>query len=192
MNLLKRKILSSFIIIAVLLLTSTVGNSGSSVTKHLTKAQFTTHINKRNPTDNITSVDTDYKSVYFFVTVTNCDDCEIRHEWWYRGSKVGEVEGEIKSKKYRWWSKKNISNRLGDWTVKVFLDDDLEYTKTIRYQKATLKQKQARPIKNRVQIQEASECELQLRYFSNKVKNEPDDAYYKFMLKKWGKRCIPE
>jgi len=193
MYLLKTKILSSFILIASLLLIPTASNSGGkTVTKHLERAQFTTTIKNRNPVNNLKSVDTAYKNVYFFVTVRNCNDCEIEHEWWYRGKKVSAVDGDIKSDKYRWWSKKNISGRLGDWTVKVFLNGNLEYTKTVTYQTASLQQKQARPIEKRVQIREASECEVQLRYFSDKIKEEPQDPYYNFMLKKWGKRCIPK
>lgn len=186
------KALSSFVIIVSLLLIPATSISKNNVTKNLAKAQFTTHIAKRNPANNLKRIDTAYKSVYFFVDVRNCDGCDIEHQWWYRGSKVSSVDGEIKSDRYRWWSKKNISGRLGDWTVKVFIDGDIEYTKTITYHKATLKQQQARPINNRMEIQSARECEMQLRYFSGKIKEEPEDSYYKFMLKKWAKRCIPE
>jgi len=192
MSLLKPKILSSFVL-AVALLIIPIGSNGEFVTGNLAKAQFTTHINKHNPVDNIRRLDTGFKSVYFFVDVRDCNGCDIEHEWWYKGRKVGSVEGEIKSDRYRWWSKKTLTKDfLGDLTVKVILDGNEVYSKTVTYYKASRKQKQSRPIKHRVQIQEADECELQLRYFSGKLKDEPEDTYYKFMLKKWGKRCLPE
>ena len=62
MNLLNPKILISFILAAALLLIPASGIS-KNVTKNLAKAQFTTHIVKRNPANNIKRIDTAYKSV---------------------------------------------------------------------------------------------------------------------------------
>ena len=184
--------LIKFAIIISLLLIPVTGNSGKFVTEHLAKAQFSTHIKKRKPVDNIKRIDTGYKGVYFFVDVRDCEDCDIEHEWWHKGRKVSSVAGEIKSDRYRWWSRKTLNkDLLGDWTVKVYIDGDLEYTKTVTFYKASVKQKNARPLKNRMNIQEASECEIQLRYFSDKANESPNDNYYKFMLDKWGKRCLP-
>ena len=186
------KTISSVAIIACLMLIPVSSISKGNVTERLAQAQFTTQVSKRKPVNNLKSLDTGYRHVYFFVDVRKCKNCKIEHQWWYRGKMISSVEGRIKGKRYRWWSKKNISGGLGDWTVKVFLDGELEYSKTITYHKATLKQQQARPINNRMEIQSAGECEIQLRYFSDKASAEPDDVYYRFMLKKWGKRCLPE
>ena len=168
----------------------TVSNGDSFVAKNLAAAQFTTVVDNREPVDNISSIGTDYSSIYFFTDVRDCKGCKIEHEWWHKGVKVSTIKGKAKYDRYRYWSKKTLTeNLLGDWTVKVRINGSVKYTKTITYHKATLKQK---PIKNRVQTQESSECELQLRYFSDKTKAEPDDKYFKFMLDKWGKRCLPE
>jgi len=81
---------------------------------------------------------------------------------------------------------------IGDITVKVIVDSAEVLTKTFTYYSPTQKQQQTVPIQQRVQIQEAGECELQLRHFSNELKDNPNDPYIKFMLNKWGKRCSGE
>lgn len=171
---------------------SNVANAGY-VADYLAQAQFTTRVNKRAPVDNIKRLSSDFRKVFFFTDIRDCEDCEVEHQWWYRGKKVSVVEGETTGNRYRWWTSKTLSrNMLGDWTVKVIVDGTEVYNKTLTYFKPTVMQQQTAPLQKRVQIQEEGECELQLRYFSDKVKENPDDPYFDFMLKKWGKRCSGE
>ena len=81
---------------------------------------------------------------------------------------------------------------VGDWTVKVFLDGQIIRNKTLTYYEPTLQQQAATPVEKRLEAEEIGECEMQLRYFSEKVDENPDDPYFNFMLKKWGKRCLGE
>ena len=168
---------------------STVASAGY-VAEYLAQAQFTTRVNKRVPVDNIKTLSSDFRKVYFFTDIRDCEDCDVEHQWWYRGKKVSVVEGETTGNRYRWWTSKTLTrDMLGDWTVKVIVDDDEVYTKTLTYYKPTKVQQQNAPLQRRVQVQEAGECELQLRHFSGEMKKNPDDPYIKFMLDKWGKRC---
>lgn len=182
------------IIIAVVLFGFTTANSSDKlIAENIAQAQFTTQIVKRMPIDNIKRLDSGYKGIYFFVDIRDCKGCDVVHQWWYKGKMISSVGGRAKYPRYRWWSKKTLNdNFLGDLTVKVLIDGANVYDKTVTYYKVSRKQKFTRPIKNRMQIQEAGECELQLRYFSGKVKESPEDTYFKFMLNKWGKRCIPD
>jgi len=191
MKLGKLKVLSSILFISLLLTASAISSGESYIAKNLAAAQFTTLVKEREPVDNINAVDTSASSVYFFVDVRDCKGCVVEHEWWYRGAKVSTIKAsKIKYDRYRWWSKKTlVKDYLGDWTVKVVINGKVRLTKTITYGKTSTKQI---PIKNRVFMEEASECELQLRYFSTQSKQNPEDGYFKFMLDKWTKRCLPE
>jgi len=186
--------LLSKIIFGIMLLGFTTANgSDKLIAENLAQAQFTTQIVKRMPVNNIRKLDSGYKGIYFFVDVRECKGCDVVHQWWYKGKMISSVKGRAKYPRYRWWSKKTLNdNFLGDLTVKVLIDGDHVYTKTVTYYKVSRKQEYTRPIENRMQIQEMSECEMQLRYFSDKVKENPGDPYYNFMLEKWGKRCLTE
>lgn len=170
------------------------GSGGSGlIAEHLSTAQFTTRVKNRMPVDYITKLSTRYKKIYFFSDIRGCDGCNIVHQWWYNGEKVSSVSGATTSNRYRWWTSKTLSdNYLGDWVVKVFVDDDQVYSRTFTYYKPTKKQKQKAPVQKRLQVEQLDDCEMQLRYFSDKVENNPDDPYFGFMLKKWGKRCLSE
>ena len=81
---------------------------------------------------------------------------------------------------------------VGEWTVKLFLDGDIVRTKKFTYYRPTMLQRAATPVQKRLEKEEVTECEVQLRYFSEKLDENPDDAYFQFMMKKWGKRCLGE
>jgi len=173
---------------------SVTGSGGSGyIAEYLAHAQFTSRISKRNPVDYLNSLSTRYKKVYFFTDIRGCDECDIEHQWWYKGNMMSSVTGETTSDRYRWWTSKTLTkNYLGDWTVKVFVDDDQVYSRTLRYYKPTKKQALKAPVQKRLKIEQMDDCELQLRYFSDKAKKDPADPYFEFMLKKWGNRCISE
>jgi len=150
-------------------------------------------VNKRVPVDNVKRLSSDFRKVFFFTDIRNCEDCDIEHQWWYRGKKVSVVEGATTSNRYRWWTSKSLSRDMtGDWTVKVIVDDDEVYSKTFTYYMPTKVQQQNEPLRQRVQIKEAGDCEIELRHFSGKMKEDPDDIYYQFMMKKLKKRCLSE
>lgn len=179
---------------AAILVTSISAYAGSGmVTEYLAAAQFTTRIADRTPVDNISNLTTDFKKIFFFVDVRDCKGCDIEHEWWYNGTKVFDKEAEAKYPRYRWWTSKTLNDAMvGKWTVKVFVDGTHEHSKTFSYYKPTKTQRSNAPIQQRMQVQSTDECEVQLRYFSDKLANNPDEVYFKFMMKKLAKRCLSE
>ncbi len=163
------------------------------VAKNLAQAQFTTRVKGRMPLDNLRTLSTKFKKVFFFTDIRDCEDCDIEHRWWHKGNEVSVVESETTSNRYRWWTSKTLNNSsVGEWTVKVYVDDDHVYSKSFTYYKPTVKQQKKVPVQKRLLAREADDCELQLRYFSDKVNEDPKEPYFKFMLKKWGKRCLGE
>jgi len=181
-----------FLVLLSLCVFNAYPNTGY-VANYLSAAQFTTRVNNRTPVDNITKLTTDYKKVYFFTEVRDCNACDVEHQWWYRGIKISSVSGKIKSEKFRWWTSKNLNTDfVGDITVKVLINDEEVHTKTFTYYNPTQAQRRKAPVQEMVHAQESNDCELQLRYFSDKVEANPDDPYFEFMLNKWGKRCSGE
>jgi len=155
------------------------------------RAQFTTAVSAREPVDNIRKISTSYKTLTFFTEIVNCEGCDISHQWWFKGEMRHEQEGEAKYNRYRWWSKKRVSaNNPGTWTVKVLIDGDEVHTSSLNYFTQSVRQKNAAPINNRLQIQSLDQCESKLKYFHSKSKENPDDPYYAFMFRKWGKRGL--
>jgi hypothetical protein len=181
------KIMKMFII-AVLMFAST-----TTLALTIPKAQFTTNVVSREPIDNIDRLSNDFKTVFYFTDIRDCVGCKVEHQWWHKGKMVSSVKGKAKYARYRWWSKKTLTdNMFGDWTVKVYVNGKLVKTDTISYYIASEFQRQQAPVQQRLQLKEMDECEMQLRYFSEKVEENPDEPYFKFMLKKWGSRCLPE
>jgi len=179
--------------IVVLLLAGICYADEKYIANNIAAAQFTTRVVNREPVDNIKRIGTEYERIYFYVDIRDCVECKIEHQWWHKGKMVSSVKGKSKYDRFRWWSSKTLTEYfLGDWTVKVLINSKIRYSKTFTYFKPTHRQKQAAPIQKRIQVQEMSECEVQLRYFSDKVKETPNEPYFKFMLEKWGKRCLPE
>lgn len=178
------------LILSVMLLITTAVAADNYVAKNLAQAQFTTYVNKRVPIDNIVQLGSNVKKIYFFTDVRDCTKCKIEHQWWYKGEKVSSVKGKTSGARYRWWSNKTLtSDMTGEWTVKVYVSGRKVYTKSFNYYTPSKEQKQTAPIKQRVLIEEANECEIQLRYWNDKIHDEPENDYYKFMSKKWFKRC---
>lgn len=182
------------ILLLFLPLTMSTGASDAGyVGNNLAQAQFTTRVNNRVPVDDITKLSSNYKKIFFFTDIRDCNKCKIEHQWWYRGIKLSSIEGKTTGNRYRWWTSKNLNaDFIGDITVKVIVDGNEVHTKTFTYYNPTKTQRRKVPIQQRVQVQEAGECEIQLRHFSGELRNHPDDPYIKFMLDKWDKRCSGE
>lgn len=160
---------------------------------NVAKAQFTTRVADREPVNNVTRVSTEFNKVFFFTDIRDCKGCRIEHQWWFRGNKVSTVDGRAKYDRYRWWSSKTLTdNMLGDWTVKLTIDGDVVKSKTFTYYKPTFQQQAQEPVSRRLEAEELEGCEIELRYFNEKLKEEPDNTYYNFMMKKLKKRCLGE
>ena len=175
---------NSILILLVLILTAGVAIGGDSRIK---RAQFTTAVANHEPVSNIKGLETSFKTLVFFTEIMNCKGCDITHQWLFNGEVKHEIEGTSKYDRYRWWSKLRIGSPTpGTWTVNVIIDGDVVFTKHLKYYKES---KQI-TIKKRLQIESQDECESKLKYFHEKTKENPDDPYFAFMFKKWGKRCF--
>ena len=157
----------------------------------LKRAQFTTAVQSREPVDNINKIETSYRTLTFFTEIVDCVGCRISHQWWFRGEMKFEKKGKAKYARYRWWTKKRVSsNNPGTWTAKVLINGRVVHSSSLNYFVPSRQQRYTAPIKKRLQIDSLSQCESKLEYFHKMTKENPDDPYYAFMFRKWGKRCF--
>ncbi len=81
---------------------------------------FTSAIQDREPTDQLTETTTGNGTVYFFTELKDLDGQTVKHRWLYQGHVVAEVAFNVAGSRWRVWSSKNLQpEQLGTWTVEV-------------------------------------------------------------------------
>jgi len=97
---------------------------GSENKGEITRAQFTTAITDREPTDDIVMLTNDHDKIYFFTELVGFNGQTVKHRWEYNGNEVAEVEFKVEGQRWRVHSSKNIQPEwVGIWNVTV-LDQD--------------------------------------------------------------------
>jgi len=95
---------------------STVAQESGSVAKSV----FTTGIVDREPVNDLDSVSTDIKQIYFFTDIRNMSGNRVTHRWLHGGETRAEVSFNVGGPRWRVHSSKNLApERVGDWTVEV-------------------------------------------------------------------------
>ncbi|MEW5755811.1 MAG: DUF2914 domain-containing protein [Pseudomonadota bacterium] len=86
----------------------------------VTRAQITSAIADREPTDKLDKVVTSVDRVYFFTEISNFSGHTIRHQWLHKNQLMAEISFEVTSPRWRGWSsKKLIPSLQGPWHVLV-------------------------------------------------------------------------
>ena len=90
----------------------------------VTRAQFTTGVNQREPIDTLERIQAGTDGVFFFTELTNLGGHTITHCWMYDGEIVAEISFQVGGERWRVWSSKRLLPEWeGVWTVRV-LDTD--------------------------------------------------------------------
>lgn len=189
MSQLTKIILAIFLICATVQADEIQAQDGDA--PYVSRAQFTTRIANNEPVSDLTNIDTDFDSVFFFTELMKCDDCNFKHVWYYNGVEQFTVKAYSEWPRYRYWSSVELKpSFVGTWTVKMVVEGDLFVEKSFSYYAPTERQEQQQDIGRRLEEELVDECEENLRYFSDQAKADPDEPYFEFMLKKWGDRCL--
>lgn len=86
----------------------------------IARATFATGIEGREPVDQVTQIDTDKTSVYFFTEVHGMNGHSITHRWEYGGETRFEMTFNVGADRWRVWSNKTLSPAMaGEWKVVV-------------------------------------------------------------------------
>ncbi len=84
------------------------------------RAVFTTGIAEREPADNLDTLYTDVKTVYFFTELRNMSGKTVKHRWRHGGQVRAEVEFSVSGDRWRVHSsKKLVADWTGVWTAEV-------------------------------------------------------------------------
>lgn len=94
-------------------------------TRRIARAQFTTSISDREPTDNIVMFTNNNEKIYFFTELINFNGQNIKHRWEYEGKEMAVVNFKVEGTRWRVHSSKNIKPEWkGVWSVIVYDEED--------------------------------------------------------------------
>ena len=110
----------------------------SAAKAEVVRAQFTSGVDKHEPTDTLTTLDNSHTRIYFYAVLVNMSGQSVTFRWTYNGVTQAEVKQTPNSARYRTYTSKELDpSKLGTWTVDV-VDDagNVLTTKTFEYTKA--------------------------------------------------------
>ncbi len=88
------------------------------------RAQFTSHIADREPTDTIERLSNDRTRIFFYSELRGLGGETISHRWDHDGQPMAEVPFRVEANRWRVWSSKNLEpSGLGIWTVSIVAMD---------------------------------------------------------------------
>lgn len=86
----------------------------------VTRAQFTSAIDNREPVDDISEFNIDSGKVYFFSELRGLEGQTITHRWEYQGQVMAEVNFNVGGPRWRVNSSKNLMPAwTGEWQVVI-------------------------------------------------------------------------
>ncbi len=112
---------NNFILVALLGIVLIVGSKATAQESGVVaKSAFTTEIVDREPVNDLDSVSTDIKQIYFFTDIRNMSGNRVTHRWLHSGETRAEVSFNVGGPRWRVHSSKNLAPEwVGDWTVEV-------------------------------------------------------------------------
>ena len=89
-------------------------------TAALARAQFTSAVQDREPTDKVSKLLNDKNRIYFFTEIKDAPNQKITHRWEHNGKVVHEMRFDIGSSRWRVFSNKTLDpQQTGEWKVSV-------------------------------------------------------------------------
>ncbi|MDG2395544.1 DUF2914 domain-containing protein [Candidatus Thioglobus sp.] len=106
--------------------------------ENISQAVFASSVADRQPVEIITEVTDSLGKIYFFTNIRNLVGDTITHRWIYQDKIKAEISFNIKGKRWRVWSSKNIWRTwTGKWTVEVVdQHGQILLVKTINFEKS--------------------------------------------------------
>jgi hypothetical protein len=92
----------------------------AKATGSVARAQFTSAVQDREPTDKVTSLQNDQTRIYFFSEIKDAANQKITHRWEYGGKVMSEVSFDVGGDRWRVFSSKTLDPSMtGEWKVSV-------------------------------------------------------------------------
>ena len=90
----------------------------------VTRGQFTTQVQNREPTDMVITLSTDSTQISYFTELTDLTGHNVTHQWLYGDAIIYEKSFLVGGARWRVWSSKTLQRGwTGRWTVNT-LDED--------------------------------------------------------------------
>ncbi len=105
--------------------------------ENISKAVFAKSVEDRAPIEIVTEMDNSLGKIYFFTNIRHLTGDKITHRWIYKDKVKAEISFDIKGKRWRVWSSKNLWHTwIGAWQVDVLnAKGDVLLSKTFEYKK---------------------------------------------------------
>ena len=88
--------------------------------ENISQAVFAKSVEERAPLEIMTEADNSLGKIYFFTNIRNLTGDKITHRWIYKDKVKAEINFNIKGKRWRVWSSKNLWHTwTGQWKVEV-------------------------------------------------------------------------
>ncbi len=111
-------------IFSVILIFITTFLTSQAWAGEVSRAQFTTKIQDREPVDIIVTLSTDQTQVSYFTELNDLSGKKITHQWIYKDKVMFEKMFQVGGARWRVWSSKTLQpGWTGQWTV-ITLDED--------------------------------------------------------------------
>lgn len=86
----------------------------------VTRAQFTSAIQDREPVDKLSNLQNDKSQVFFFSEIKDAADQRITHRWEHNNKIMSETSFDVGGNRWRVFSSKNLDpSWIGEWKVSV-------------------------------------------------------------------------
>ena len=98
----------------------------------ISRAQFATKMDQREPVDDVVFVDDTATEIFFFSEVLYMTGHKIVHRWEHEGREVSRVSFDIGGPRWRVFSRKSLDEEVkGKWTVLVTDEDGWPLTSKV-------------------------------------------------------------
>ena len=86
----------------------------------VSRAQFTTAVEDREPVDRVLVLRAPVRQVYFFSELRHLEGRTVTHRWEYKGQEVSQKSFDIGGPRWRVFSSKTLQpGQYGEWSVTV-------------------------------------------------------------------------
>ncbi len=90
----------------------------------VSRSQFTTQMDGREPTDLVVTLGTGERQIVYFTELQDLAGHKVTHQWMYNGHVMFEKTFDVGGNRWRVWSSKTLQpGWTGRWTVNT-LDED--------------------------------------------------------------------
>ncbi len=111
-------------LIKILFLTASLFFSAQLFAGEVSRAQFTSEIQNREPVDTLLTLSTDHNQIIYFTELKDLSGHKVTHQWMYNDSVMFEKTFDVGGNRWRVWTQKTLQpGWTGRWTVNI-LDED--------------------------------------------------------------------